>query len=165
MTTPSPVAASSQSDGRWKIAFVPSGSNPKSVAILAASPVKDLTYSFVDGGFKPDASQATVEDKRLTLIQNLSRPGKVTETLAVQYVDSTDAGSAAVVLTSLLDGFFVVRRGISNDTDWTVAQKVDIYTVTTGIQRPDAPVENGRDTISQDIFITAPTQRGVALVA
>jgi len=164
MTTPSPVPTSSASDGRWKIAYVPSGS-AKSVAILAGGTTKDLTYSFTDGGFKPAATQAAVEDKRLTLVQNLTQPGKVTPSLDVQYVDSTDAASAAAVLLAGTSGFIVVRRGIDNATDWTIGQKVDIYTIVAGVAIPDAPVENGRDTISQGIYLTAPVQYGVTLVA
>lgn len=156
---------SSQSNGRWKIAYVPSGSNPLSVAILKGVTTKNATYSFTPDGFNWSITQAEVEDKRLTLVQDLTRPGKKKETLELKYVASSDADSAAVVFTEGLAGFFVVRRGVDNATDWAVAQKVDVITFLLGAQRPDAPVENGVDTISQTAFITSVTQRQATLVA
>lgn len=158
------VPQSSQSDGRWKIAFVPSGS-ALSVAILNAVTTINVTYSFTPDGFAWDTTQATVEDKRLTLVQDLSRPGKVSETLNLKYVDSADVASAAALFPAGTEGKFVVRRGIDNAVAWTAAQKVDVISFIAGAQRPDAPTENGLDTISQQAFITAPTVRKGVLVA
>lgn len=159
-----PIPASSQSDGKWKIAYVPSG-NPLSVAIIKGASSKNLTYSFTPDGFNWATTQAEVADPRLTLVQDLSRPGKKKETLETKYVDSSDANAAATILTEGTSGFFVVRRGTDNATDWTVGDKVDVITFTAGAQRPDAPVENGVDTISQTQYITSVTQRKVTLVA
>lgn len=158
------VPASSQSDGRWKIAFVPSG-NPLSVAIVKGATSKNLTYSFTPSGFNWATTQAEVADPRLTLTQDLTRPGKKKETLETQYVESVTADSASVVLAEGVVGFFVIRRTIDNATDWAVGQKVDVITFIAGAQRPDAPVENGVDTITQTHFITSVTQRGVTLIA
>lgn len=160
-----PVAQSSQSDGRWKIAFVPKGSNALSVAILKGVTSKNLTYSFTPAGFQLARTQAAVNDPRLTLVQILSRPGKVTETLELKYVASSDADSADVVLTDGLEGQFVIRRGVDNATDWAIAQKVDVITFALGVRRPDAPTENGVDTVSRTAYITAVTQSQAVLVA
>jgi hypothetical protein len=157
--------ASTQSDGRWRITQVPTGSNALSAAILAGATAKPLTYGFTADGFNHSASQATVEDKRLTLIQNLSRPGKVTETLEVKYVASTDANSADAILTENSEGQLNIRKGIGNDVAPAAGQKADVVTYVAGVKRPDAPTENGIDTISQTLFITKPTVRGAILVA
>ena len=124
-----------------------------------------MTYSFTPDGFQLSRSQATVNDPRLTLIQILSRPGKVTETLELKYVASSDADSADTILTDGLEGYFVIRRGTDNATDWTIAQKVDVITFVLGVRRPDAPVENGVDTVSRTAFISAVTQSQAALIA
>lgn len=160
-----PVPASSQSDGRWKIAYLPTASNPLSVAALNGGTSKAMTYSFTADGFNYGITQASVPDKRLTLVQDLSRPGKTTETLETKYVDSADANSAAVLLPAGTTGQFIVRRGTDNATAWTIGQKVDVITFISGAQRPDAPTENGLDTISQTQYITAPTVRQGVLVA
>lgn len=159
------IAASSQSDGRWKIAYVPKGSNPLSVAILKGATTKNLTYSFTPDGFNFGGSTAMVEDKRLTLQQDLQRTGKSAYTLALKYVDSVDADSAAAILTGGLEGSFVVRRGTDNATDWTVGDKVDVIPFQLAPQIPDPAVENGVDTISQAVAIIGIVQRKQALVA
>lgn len=159
------VPASSQSDGRWRITYVPSGANALSVAILNGATSKAVTYSLTADGFNYSLSQATVEDKRLTLVQDLSRPGKVSETLEIKYVASTSVDSAAVLFVAGLEGQLNVRRGVDNATTAVVAQKADVITFIAGAQRPDAPTENGLDTISQTLFITAPTVSGGVLVA
>ena len=158
------IPASSQSDGRWKVAYVPSG-NALSVAIVKGATSKNLTYSFTPDGFNWSIAQSEVPDPRLTLDQDLTRPGKKKETLETKYVDSDAVDSAAVVLAEGTSGFFVVRRGIDNATDWAVGDKVDVITFTAGAQRPDAPVENGVDTISQTQYITSVTKRKALLVA
>lgn len=163
------VPASSQSDGRWRITNVPGGSNAKSVAILNAAPAKPITYGITAGGWDHQTSQATVEDKRLTLIQDLSRPGKVSETLNVTVVASADPASADAILQALsesqAESQFVVRRAVANGDTHAVAQKADIITGVVGVRRPDAPTENGVDTAQYAIYITKPTERNVALVA
>lgn len=163
------VPASTQSDGRWRITQVPVASNAKSVAILNAAPAKPITYGITSGGWDHQVTQATVEDKRLTLVQDLSRPGKVGETLNVTVVASADAASADMVLKGLsasqLESQYVVRRAVANADTHAVAQIADIITGVVGVRRPDAPVENGVDTAQYTIYITKPTERDVALVA
>lgn len=159
------VPVSSQSDGRWKITYVPTASNPLSVAILNGATAKPVTYGLTSDGFNWTLSQAEVPDKRLTLVQDLSRPGKTTETLEVKYVASSTVDSPAVLFVAGFAGQLVVRRGVDNATTHTVAQVVDVITFIAGAQRPDAPTENGLDTISQTLYITAPTVRGGVLVA
>lgn len=159
------VPQSTQSDGRWRITYVPPAANALSVAILGGVTAKPLTYSFTPDGFNWATTQATVDDKRLTLTQDLSRPGKKTETLEVKYVASTDPGSAAVLLVEGTEGKLNVRRGVDNAAAYVVAQLADVISFVAGAQRPDAPTENGLDTISQTLYITSPTVRGAALVA
>lgn len=159
--------ASSASDGRHRIAWIPyaAGTNPLSVAVLTGSTAVDVTYSFTPGGFKHDVSQADIADKRYTLSQDLSRPGKTTEKLELQYVDTADTASADVALSNGSSGWFVRRKYIANETAWTKDQLVDLLTVQTGVPRPDAPTENSVDTTTQGAYITAPTLYAQKLVA
>ena len=163
------VPASTQSDGRWRITNVPSGSNAKSVAILNGATSKPLTYGIAAGGWNHTTNQSTVEDKRLTLVQDLSRPGKLTETLEITVVESDDAASADRILSGLAasqaESQFVVRRAVANADTHAVGQRADVITGVVGVRRPDAPVENGVDTAKYTVFITKPTDRDVTLVA
>lgn len=160
-----PVPASSASDGRWRITYVPVGGNALSVAILNGGTSKPITYSLTPDGYNHAISQAEATDPRLTLIQNLNRPGKVTETLEIKYVASADANSADTLFVAGLEGQLNVRRGVDNATVATVGQKADVVTFQAGVKRPDPPTENGVDTVSQTLYITAPTVRGALIVA
>lgn len=163
------VPASSQSDGRWRITNVPSGSNAKSVAILNGGTAKPITYGITANGWDHQTTQANVEDKRLTLAQDLSRPGRVTETVNVTVVASTGVDSADQILLGLsasqAESQFVVRRAVANADIHATGQKCDIITGVVGVRRPDAPVENGVDTAQYTIHPTKPTERDATLVA
>lgn len=164
-----PVPASSQSDGRWRITNVPSGSNAKSVAILNGVTAKPVTYGITAGGWAFDRNQSEVEDKRLTLIQDLSRPGKVKETLEITVVESSDVASADRILAALAESQaetqFFVRRAVLNGDTHAVGQKGDLLTGVVGVRRPQAPVENGVDTAKYGFYFTKPTEMDVTLVA
>jgi hypothetical protein len=88
LSTRSPLRSSRTATGRH---LRPLGSEPAVGAILNGATAKDVTYGLTADGFAYSVSQASVDDKRLTLVQDLSRPGKTTETLTIKYVDSTDA--------------------------------------------------------------------------
>jgi len=161
-----PVVASSQSDGNRRITFVPiTATNPLSVATLNGTTAKPLTYSFTPDGYNRTPTQAEVPDPRLTLTQTLTRPGKVSETFEVKFVESEDPNSACVILAQGVEGYIVERRGIDNKVAYATGQKVDVIKIIAGVQRPDAPAENGIDTMSQTLFETDQVQRKVALVA
>lgn len=158
------IPSSVQSDGNLTITYVPGGSNPLSAAILNAGTANDMTYSFTNDGWAWATTQDTVDDKRLALVQDLTRPGKVHETLELKYVASTTALSAQVVLVAGLTGFFVVRRGVANGTAYAAAQIVDVISFVLGVQRPEAPAENGLDVVDQTAYITSATQRSAIVV-
>lgn len=157
--------ASQGSTGNWLITYVPAAANALSVAILVGATAKQLTYSFTPDGFNRAISQESVPDARLTMAQTFSRPGTSTETIEVKYVESSDAGSASVILVPGTTGKLNLRRGVGNEITPTVGQKADVVTFIAGVQRPDAPTANGLDTISQTLFITAATVSGGTLVA
>ncbi len=160
---------SSQSDGKWRITIVPGGSNAKSVAILNGATAKPITYGLTADGWNHTKTQAETVDKRLTMIQELSRPGRTKETLEITCVASTTADSADVLLSALAtsgaETQFTVRRAVDNATTHVVAQIADILTGVVGIRRPNAPVENGVDTVTFSFYFTQATQDQVALVA
>jgi hypothetical protein len=161
--------ASTQSDGKWRITTVPVGSNAKSVAILNGATAKAITYGLTADGWAYSKVQATVEDKRLTLVANLARPGKTTESWEVKCVESTVADTADAVLAALaLSGATIqilVRRGVDNATTHTVGQIADLHTVVVGTRRPQAPVENGVDVVAYTLYPVLPSESGVTLVA
>lgn len=163
------VPASTQSDGKWRITTVPTGSNAKSVAILNGGTAKPITYGLTADGWQHAKTQAKAEDKRLTYPTDLSRPGRVTETLTVTAVASVTADSADVLLSALaVSGAeiqFLVRRAVDNSTTHTIGQIGDIVTGVIGVRRPNPPTENGVDTVSFDVHLTLATQDQIVLIA
>lgn len=165
-TTP----ASQSSDGFLRIGFVPSGNN-LSVALLTGGTEIDLTYSFTPSGFARKFTENDVPDPRLTLIQTLHRPGTFDEQINVQYV-YTDKSAADKAYTAIggsgaggVNGFLTVRYALANATAWTIGQKVDSISFISGKALPDAPTANGLFTISQTLYLTAPTVFNALLVA
>lgn len=149
-----PVAQGST--GNWRITYSPSGTG-LSAAILVGGTAKDFTYSFTPDGFNRNFTEEKVTDARLTMAQVLESPGSYLEAIEVTYVESATAGSASVTLVDYATGLLSIRRGVDNATVWTIGQKADVVTFKAGKRRPNAPTANGLDTISQTLYLTAPT--------
>lgn len=149
------------SDDNLRITAVAAADSAKSVAKLAAG--DDLTYSLKT--FNRTTAEATVNDPRLTLLQNLSRPGKTTETIEVQGVfgDNDDVAYTLCAPGTILN--VAVRYSIPNATAWTIAQVADVLHVKCGARRKDAPVENGVQTYTQAWYPIQPSEEDAAIVA
>ena len=140
---------------------------PGKVAVFDAATTYRITHSFTPSGFAFDGDQAVNPDERLALPQTLESLGTVTRTLGfIEYVDSTTAGSAAVVLAPTApatskSGYFVERRNVPNATLATAAQKVTTIPVTLGPQIK-VPVDGtGKFRIKQRVSITGVPVDGV----
>jgi hypothetical protein len=131
------------SDGNMRIAFVPTGSNPLSVAILGGATTKLITYSLTPDGWNRGVTENTIDDPRLSLKQTFSRPGTFSETLEITYVYGDTNDVAKIALVEGTAGFFVERRSLPNATDWTIAQKVDVLTFVAGSSGRTRPCRTG----------------------
>lgn len=144
------VPESVNSDDNLRITQTATADNPLSAAKLGAG--KDLTYSLKT--FNLTETQATINDNRLSLSQELNRPGRKTFKCEVQYVYGDSGDVASTTLTEGSTGHLTMRYSIANSTAWTAAQVADTLSYTAGSQRKDPPVENGVQTITQELFIT-----------
>jgi len=162
-TTPGSVAT----DGNLAIWFVPygAGTNPASKAIIDGGTTKRITYSLTPDGFNHTTDEATIEDGRLTLKQQLQQAGTVTDNLELSYVYGAADDVANVALAEGTKGKIVVRYAEANETDVTVADKVDVIPVRCGVQRKAAPARNAVFTKTQKMFVTGTVLRDVAVVA
>jgi len=154
------VPQSVNSDDNLRLTFSALADNALSAAILNAG--DDLTYSLVS--FDLAEAQATVNDPRVTLKQILKRPGKTDYTLVVKYVFGDAGDVAAVTLAEGVEGHITARYSVPNSTAWAAAQIADVITFVAGSQRKDAPVENGVQTITQELFITAVVDKDATIV-
>jgi len=148
-------------DDNMRITFTAEADDGKSAADLLTG--VDLTYSLK--AFTRTITEAVIEDPRLTLNQNLQKRGKVTEVIEVQYVFGDADDVAAATLLAGVKGHLTVRYSLPNATAWTAAQVADYITIECGTQRKDAPVENGVQTITQTLYVTAVTENDIAIAA
>ena len=155
------IPNSVNSDGFLRITAVAAADDAKSVADLATG--FDLTYSLKT--FNRTTTETTVEDKRLTLKQNLAQPGRTTETIEVQGVfgDTGDVAYAECAPGTILN--VAVRYSVPNETAWTAAQVADILHVKCGARRKDAPVENGVQTYTQTWYPIQPSEEDAVITA
>lgn len=134
----------------WWVPTIADLAAPKASTEIGAATAFRLTYSFVPGGWNPDGSQEKLTDERLTAPQVMESLGKTTRSLTLEYVDSSAAGSAAVVLAAGQSGYFVERRNTPQTTLAAAAQKVNIYPVTLGAQIDTPPDGTGKFRIKQE---------------
>lgn len=161
--TPGSVAT----DGNLTLWFVPFGEAviPTSKAVLDGVTTKRITYSLTPDGFAHTIDEATIEDGRLTLRQALQAAGTVTDNLELSYVYGATDDVARVALTEGAKGWIVARYAVPNETDVTVAEKVDVLPIRCGVQRKSAPARNAVFTIMQKQFVTGTVLRDQAVVA
>ena len=155
-------------DGNLAIWFVPHGesTNPASKAVLDANTTKRITYSLTPDGFNHSTDEATIEDGRLTLKQQLQQAGTVTDNLELSYVYGAADDVADVALTEGAKGWIVVRYATDNAAAVTATtDRVDIIPGRCGVQRKAAPARNAVFTKTQKQFVTGTVLRDVAVVA
>jgi hypothetical protein len=147
----------------WWVATITDTSAVKAATELGAATSFDLTYSFTTDGFPLDSTQESNPDERLTLVDVLESLGKTTTSFGdgITYVDSTLAGSAAVVLkptapATSMNGFFVVRTALPYATIAAAALKATVYPVTLGNQRRGPINGSGKFVWKQKVVMTGP---------
>jgi hypothetical protein len=134
----------------WAIPGRTVSQSAPSAATLGGATCFRLTYSFMTGGYVLTAPQVKNPDERLTSPQDRQSLGKITPDLAdLSYVDSSDTGSAAVVLAA--GGLFqlIERRNVPQTTLAAAAQKVRVINVNLGPQQPGPTDGTGKFAIMQ----------------
>jgi len=154
----------------WWVPTIASTVAPTVTEIGAAGSFR-LTHSLTTDGWTIDGTQGKVPDDRLTLPTPLESLDSLVYTFGdgIKYVDSSAAGSAAVVLKPTAPatskaGYFVERRNVPNATLITAAQAVRVLTVTLGPQIPGPVDGTGKFTYKQQVSLTGVPVAGVVAV-
>lgn len=154
----------------WWVASIADLEAPDATTEIGAVTSFRVTNSFTPGGFPLDGDQVVDTDSRLGLTVDLEALGIRTDTLGMlEYVDSTEASSAAVVLkptppATSKSGYFVVRRNVPFATLAADGQDVLVIPVTLGSQiKPVQP--DGKFLIKQRTSITGPIVEGTLSAA
>lgn len=113
-----------------------------------------VTYSFTTGGWALTEPQELLPDDRLTSPSTRQSLGKITPAVApLSYVDSSAAGSAAVVLAAGGEFQFVERRNIAQTIVATVSQKVRVINLNLGAQVAGPTDGTGKFTYTQAVAV------------
>ena len=163
--TASPTPKSTASTGNLRSWWVPAGANPLSVAVLAGGTTKDVTFSFTGSGVTPNIDENKIPDSRFGSRQVFSKRGNFSEDLTLEYLFGDVGDIAQPTLTEGTSGFLVVRRAVANEVEAAAGQKVTVYAGDLGKQMQQPAAENALDTMKQNVYLTAPTQNLVALIA
>jgi len=154
----------------WWVPTIASTVAP-TVAEIGAATAYRVTHSFTPDGWTIDGDQTKSVDDRLSLPTPLEALDTLTFTFGagVKYVDSSAAGSAAVVLKPTAPatskaGYFVERRNVPNATLVASAQPVRVLPVNLGPQIPGPVDGTGKFTIKQQVSITGVPVAGVVAV-
>lgn len=153
----------------WWVPNTGTGGSTPGIADVTAPKVTEVgagtrvTYSFTPGGFKLGGSQGTQKDERLGLAQALESLDTNDVTLDLEYVESTDPKSAAVVCVPGSKGCFVIRTSTPNSTLAAATQLVRVVPVNLGAQNLVAPDNTGKFKIAQKAAVTAVVGGLVAL--
>lgn len=136
----------------WAIPGRTISQSAPSTALLGGATAFRITYSFTTSGWQLTAPQEKPTDDRLTSPQTRESLGKITPSLAdLSYVDSTAAGSAAVVLAPGGEWQFIERRNVPQTTLAVAAQKVRVINVNLGKQVPGPTDGTGKFTLTQAV--------------
>jgi hypothetical protein len=123
-------------------------------AMLGGAAAFRITYSFTTGGWAVTEPQELLPDERLTSPQSRQSLGKTTPAVApLAYVDSTAAGSAAVVLAAGGEFQFIERRNIAQPTLAAAAQRVRVINVNLGKQVGGPTDGTGKFTYMQAVAV------------
>lgn len=165
LTTPGAVGT----DGNLLILAAPKtafANYPKVIVTdLSAAATKDITYSLTTSGFNNGISEESVTDERLTLAAVLAQPGRVTETLELQYVYGTAGDVCDPLFVKGLDFVFAVRRAVPHDQPIAAGDKFDFLVAKSGVKRPDPEAANAKFTKTQAFYPQAASQRDVVITA
>jgi len=162
MARPAAVAA----DGNIRVAFCTTltTSAPTAAQCTAGT---DLSFYLVPDGLKPGLDQQQITDDRLADVQTFEAPGRYRLSLdELKFVinpTSAPDNAALVALVAGTNGFIVVRWGISANTAFAAAQKIDFWPITVGITLKQPPEANTVLKAVTKIFVTNTIGQDVAL--
>lgn len=165
MPEPMSIAA----DGNVKVAFVTTLTSTTAPVVTQVTAGTDITEYVTGDGLNHSVEQAEISDDRLSSIQTLQRPGRVTDTVELTYVYQTQGSptdnEAYEDLAEDTDGFLVIRYGDPFSDAFAAADVVDVVPVTCGVQRKMPPEANSVLRVMQRLFVTGTVVRDAVIAA
>ncbi len=143
------------SDGMVKVGWVTTLSSLTSPTAVQITAGVDLESFLTPDGLGIELGDDEVDVSALNSTFSPSKPGRGTVSVELTFKDQGAANPPWTTFASRPVGYLVVRYGVSVDTDWTAAQKVDVYSVKAGDRKPQAPAANEVAKFAVQLFSTA----------
>lgn len=165
-----PVAITS--DGNFKAFYTPTVADPTAPTVTecTSSSGFDATCYLTGDGWAPSTDESVVIDSRACSRQTFEDLGRYTDKLQVKYIyrqqdPTSPTNKAFTVWKRGTTGYLIVRYGTAFEPDVAAANIVDVIPITCDVQQKQTIAENEKQKIMQNMRITGPVQRDVAVVA
>jgi hypothetical protein len=150
------IPTATDSDGNVKYTWVSTIASTSAPTVAELTAGTELSCWLTGDGWNPSLNQATATDKRACSAQDYEAPGRYAYSLEVKYVEApqgTNTAKTTLVPGSL--GYMVERRGLSVDTAYAAAQKVNVFPVSPGQYMDLPPEDNSKFKGQQKLFVRA----------
>lgn len=142
-------------DGMVKVGWVTTLSSLTSPTAVQITAGVDLESFLTPDGLGIELGDESVSTDALNSTFSTEKAGRGTVSIELTFKDQGAANPPWTTFASRPAGYLVVRTGVATTTDWTAAQKVDIYTVRAGDRKSAAPAANEVAKFSVQLFSTA----------
>ncbi len=143
------------SDGMVKVGWVTTLSSLTSPTATQITAGVDLEGFLTPDGLGIDLGDEAVDTSALNSTFSTEKAGRGTVSIELTFKDQGVGAAPWTTFASRPSGYLVVRYGVAVTTDWTAAQKVDVYTVKAGDRKPIAPAANEVQKFTVQLFSTA----------
>ena len=148
--------ATYSADGKVKVGWVTTLSSTTSPTATQITAGVDLENNITPDGLNLSSSQAKTDTTSLASTFNTYVPGRTDfDAELTLALDDSSTTVYDALKTPGTAGYLVVRYGVSTATDWTAAQKVDVYPATIGQHMKNSVAANELQTYRVPLFITA----------
>ncbi len=144
-------------DGMIRVDFVPAIANKAAPTTTELNAGTALTSYVTKDGLTVPANQNFVDDANLSDTFDAQLPGSFGGTIQITGKrDGVPANDTFWnLITYLLAGYVVVRRGVATATAWTAAQKAEVYPVSFHEPVPMPTATNDQGKFSAQAAVTA----------
>ena len=156
-------------DGYTKVTWVPAIASiaaPKASTELSVAGSVDLQSYLTPDGFNLTNSEAVIDASVLSSTAEYEQPGryKIAIDLTMQRDGTALSDKAWTTMVRSTSGFLVVRRTALESVAYTVADVVEVYTVTVGKRMMHKPAKNSLATFSVHLYASG-ADNDAAIVA
>jgi hypothetical protein len=151
-------------DGMVKVGWVTTLSSTTAPTAVQITAGIDLETFITPDGLGITTSTDAVDASSIASNQYQEIPGRRKDAITLTLKNQGDANAPWTTFASRPSGFLVVRYGVDPLTDWTAAQKVDVYPVTAGDRQRISTAANEMLKFQVMLFVTSPAVPSVAVV-